>query len=1192
MKLARLWAVCRLDLLHALKRPLFWIWGAIVFLCALGLSNGSLKIQAGDSATGGLQATITSAFAIALELTLLGGLFYTFFVAVVAGMEVIRDGEERVEPLLHSTPLRASEYVWGKFLAALVSSLAMLALQVFLAAFFRHLVTVETKPELIGEFSLLAYLQPALLFGVPLIVFMAGTSFAIGERTRRPVLVNMFPLALLLVSIFVLWLWSPSWLDPRWNRFLMFVDPTGFRWLQQTWLDVDRGAEFYNSSLIGFDAGFYLSRAVMLALGLGAVLSAQRHLARSLRGKRVGARRAAKALAESTESDHTPRRRPLAELGMRRKRLSFLAAMLEISRTELRILLTHPGVWLFLPLLVLNSTFDAIYSVGAFDTRLLLTPGRGAVGSLNELTFTLCLLLMFFTVEGLRREERTRLRAMAYSMPISTRALILGKLLATSALGVLCVAFVALACIVILAVQGTVPLDVTPFALVYGLLLLPTVLFWNALIAALYTLTRNRFATYALGLGLMIWVGIEFALGNMSWTWNWSLVAALSWTDLGPFEMDRTPLLLNRLMVLGAALFLFVLCVRIFPRRAFDSTRVVLRLRPRALGWTALVLLPWAIIPVGLGLSLQKGVNAGADGVRAERWAKDYWRKNVRTWLDAPKPDIVAARVDLELEPAERWLHSRGSLELENPGQEPLAQVALTGAPHWEEVTWTLDAEPFEPDDREGLYVFDLPEPLEPGERCTVGFDFEGVLLGGYSKNGGRAEEFILASGVVLTSFRPTFVPLVGFQEHTGVDEDNRYDSREYPDDFHAGETPALFGPDAPFPVRIRVTAPEAYTMNSVGVLQDEVVRDGRCTRTWESDHPVRFFNVVGGLWDVRHGEGTAVYHHPTHTYNLDEMIAALDGARRYYSEWFHPFPWEELRVSEFAGYAGYAQGFPTNISFSEAIGFLTKDDEHTNTTFFVTAHEAAHQWWGNILMPGRGPGGNLLSEGTSHFSTILLMEQVKGIGARIELCKQLESQYNERRVVDSERELIKVDGTRDGDTTITYDKMGWVTWMLSLHMGRENTLAGLRSFFDHYTADRDHPVLQDFVAHLRPFAPDPEAYDDFVRQWFLEIVLPEYVIEDARFEEDGGRGEVRFTLRNAGTGRMPVDIAAQLGERFPPEEATDPKPYRESRETVTLDAGESVEIRIACDFEPDRILVDPDAFVLQKGRKRAIHRF
>ena len=84
------------------------------------------------------------------------------------------------------------------------------------------------------------------------------------------------------------------------------------------------------------------------------------------------------------------------------------------------------------------------------------------------------------------------------------------------------------------------------------------------------------------------------------------------------------------------------------------------------------------------------------------------------------------------------------------------------------------------------------------------------------------------------------------------------------------------------------------------------------------------------------------------------------------------PGPIEQV-LGEHPALAGYAQGFPTNITFSEAIGFLTRDEEDVaDAPFLVTAHEAAHQWWGNILCPGRGPGGNLLSEGTAHFSTLL----------------------------------------------------------------------------------------------------------------------------------------------------------------------------------------------------------------------------
>jgi len=1184
---ARLWAICRQDLHRCYRRPLFWIWAAIVALCALLLASGGMTIQAGESTTGGMRAHVTSAFNNAFELSILGGLFYTFFVAVLAGMEVIRDGEARVEGFLRSTPLRPSEYVWGKMLAALIASGAILSLQVGLSIFFKH-ATGMAGPELIGNFSPLNYLQPVLLFCVPLIVFTSGVAFAIGESTRRAVLVNLFPLVMLLVSIFLLWMWSPSWLDPRIDRVLMLVDPTGYRWLDNTWLDVDRGVEFYNSSLIGFDAGFYLSRLVFLAIGLGAVLYSQRHLSRTLRGARVGRKTAARALSDAPDDGPRAfrRRSPLGELSMSQRRPFFLASVLRITRVEAGALATHPGVWLFLPLLVLNATITGLTQVGAFETPLLMTPGRSAVSSLNELTFTLLLFLMFFTVEGINREKRTRLGSIAYAAPVSNRALMLGKLLATSLLGLVPMAAVFAVCAILILAEGRVPLDLEPYGIVYGLLIFPVVIFWNTFMAMVYSITRNRGASYAIGLGAMISIAILFARDEMSWVWNWSLASALTWTDLGTFEMDRLPLLLNRLMVLSAGLFFFVLAARVFPRRNFDSTSTVLRLRPWALVKTGLLLSPLWLIPVGLGIALQKGINAGPDGERYERWGKAYWSRNKRTWTDTRAPEIVLAEVELELDPARSWLHSKGLFGLINPHTEPLKRFALTGGPHWRSVTWKLDGQPYEPAERCGLYVFEVP--LNPGGETVVSFDFEGTLLNGFSKNGFGSDEFILESGVVLTSFTPTFVPLVGYQEGIGVDEDNAYDAKQYDDDFYLGQTGPAFGSSTPFPVTVTITAPPHYRMNSVGVLAYNEVDGDMRKVTWKSDQPVRFFNVVGGEWDVRRGEGTAIYYYPPHDYNLDEMIEALDGARRYYSEWFHPYPWEELRVSEFAAYAGYAQGFPTNITFSEELGFLTKSDVRSNAAFFVTAHESAHQWWGNLLMPGKGPGGNLLSEGTANFSTMLLFEEVKGIEQRIEFCRRLEERYAARRSVDSEQALIRVDGSRAGDGTLTYDKMAWACWMLMHHLGREDGMYGFQSFFQHYMNSRDHPVIQDLVDHLRAVADDQESYDAFTHQWFFDVVLPEYVLEEASYDEEARATSVR--LRNAGTGTMPVEIAVMSGVRFP-EEGRVEEPFQEVRTTITLSAGEEQELTLPCDFVPDRVIVDPDAMVLQLGRKRAIQR-
>ncbi len=1119
-------------------------------------------------------------------------LLYSFFLSIAAGMAVIRDDDFRMGEMLHATPLRPGEYVWGKFFGLLTAFLAVLGLHILFTAFFNHVVPNPEAAEIRGPFELMNYVRPAVVFALPALIFFAGISFYLGERWRRPMSVFLFPVAVLLFCGFFLWDWSPTWLDPRINRVLMLIDPGGFRWLNETWLKLDRGARFYNETRIGLDLPFIISRLAFLGLGLLGVALAKRHLTATVRGrvkepKRLRRRRQTLAQPADFVAHPVGIPRALAALEMRIRPTGFIGGLLRVARTEARNLLSTPAIYIFAVLILLQTIGNATLAQGAFQTKLLLTPGQLAVASLNPLTIMLCLLLMFYTAESLERERSTGLASLSYSVPIPTASILFGKALANSLVGVVVTTAAYLGCAIALLIDGKVAPNPGPFLLVWGLLLLPTLLLWTSFITCVQAVTGQRFATYGVALGVLAFTFYRQFTGAMSWLGNWMVWGAVRWTDMGILELDRKALVLNRTFALALAVLFIAIAVRAFDRRQSDPINTLHRLQGAQAARSLLRLAPFAIAPLVLGIMLGLAVLDGFQGGTREKKARDYWKQNLATWKDAPQPSIAAMDLDLKIEPERHGFHSRGTYEMVNDRDAPLSRFALTGGMHWKNLKWTLQGKPFEPEDRSGLFVFKTP--LAPGGRVRVGFEMDGQFPESITKNGGGLPEFILPSGVVLTSFRPTFVPFVGYDEDQGIKEgENDYEPRVYPDDYYKGQTDSLFGLNRAFRTRVSITGPADYTWNSVGTRVSDTVKGGLRTSVWESDHPVRFFNVVGGRWKEKRGKGTVIYYHPEHEYNIAEMSAAFDASRRWYSEWFHPFPWRELKLSEFPDLAGYAQGFPTNITFSEGIGFLTESDVKTDAVFLVTAHETAHQWWGNLLTPGKGPGGNILSEGTSHFSTMLLMEQVKGPRARMETSKRLEERYGERRRADAERALVWIDGTREGDNTVTYDKGGWVFWMLLQHMGRDRTLAGIRQFMRDWAGKPDHPVLQDFLATMRPFAPDPAAFDVFAKQWFHEVVLPEYELTGARKEKSGGQWKVTVQLKNAGTGRMPVAVAAVRGERFG--EDNKPKPsYRDTRTTVTLGAGESKTITILCHFDPERLVVDPDVQVLQIRRNGAV---
>jgi ABC-2 type transport system permease protein len=1202
MSAARWYRVFRLDFLYSFRRPLFWILILVLGFTSYGLSSGTLQIATGDSRVGGTKAWVTSEFAVGEMLIIVVFLWYGFFLAVAAGMPLIRDDELKITDLLRSSSLTVGEYVWAKFGAVLAAFLVVLGAHVVFMIICNHFVPNEKSLEIRGPFVLTNYLIPTVVFALPTIVFITGVSFVVGEWTRRPILLFLLPVAGLLVCGFFLWDWSPVWLDPRINRVLMLIDPSGFRWLNETWLKGDRGVNFYNTAHIPFDAGLIASRIVFFAVGIGSVALAQFHLTRTIRGSagparswlEVLRRRKGSAPESTVASAAAPAPASVAVLGMGSGVPSFWRSLWLVARTELRELRSQPGLYLFVPLILLQTIGTSTLAEGAFGTPILQTPGMMAVATMNTLTLLICLLLMFYTVESVRREQGTGLASIHYATPIRTSALLFGKALANSLVGLAIVLATLVGCLIVIAVQGKVQLELWPFALIWGVLLLPTFLLWTSFVTAAFSLTNNREATYGIGLGVLIFTGYRQMTTQMNWVGNWLIWSSVHWTDMGVLEFDRWALILNRVMVLGLSVFFTVLAVGLFRRRDVDPGRVWTRLYPVALLKYGLKLLPYAAVPVIAGVALYAQVYQGFEGAAAKKAQKDYWRKNLATWKDIPKPALSAVDLDLTLDPERHYFHSAGTYEIVNQRQTPLRQVPLTAGDHWEHVNWTMNGKEYTPENRSLLYVFTLSPALPPGGKVRIGFSCEGRFPKGNSENGKGRMEFILPSGIVLTSFTPSIAPVLGYLEEVGIEKENRYESKEYPDDFYVGQTDPAFGDGAPFKTDLRITAPEAYTINSIGVLVKDEVTDGKRTVEWHSDEPVRFFNVVAGKWDVRRGHDTAVFYHPAHGYNIDEISEALDAARKYYSEWFCPYPWKEMKLSEFPNIAGYAQGFATDITFSEGIGFLAKSDTVSQVAFLVTAHESAHQWWGNILTPGKGPGGNILSEGMAHFSTALLFDQVKGPRGRIEFLKGIEHSYETSRRMDSERPMVKVDGTQNGDTTVTYDKGGWVFWMLLHQMGRKEALAGLQAFIKEYRNGPDFPVLQDFIEVMRRYAPDKPAFDAFVKQWFYEVVVPEYHVTNAERKQSGDQDvwDVTAHVENSGSGRMTVEVAAATGERFDEKDGKANPDYKDARTTVNLGAGEAKDVKIHCSFKPDRVFMDPDAYVLQLRRKLAVARF
>jgi ABC-type transport system involved in multi-copper enzyme maturation permease subunit len=493
MSLGRFLEVFRVEMAFNVKRPLFWVLVVILGFFAWMMPGGNATISSGNSAVGGTKAWITSEFANAQLLAMLVSILYAFFVSVGAGMSVIRDEELKVGEVLHATPLTPREYMWGKFTAQVVTVLGVLALHLATMAAFNHGIP-RPGSEIIGPFVPSNYLRPALIFGVPTLLFFAGAAFALGSWTRLPILVFVAPVAVVLFCALFLWNWAPAWLDPNVSRLLNLLDPAGLRWLSETWLKVDRGVDFYNKGHVGLDPAFIVSRVAMAVTGLACVALAERHFARQRAGAKLRARDRRAMAVEHTDLEVRPpvAHAPVGALRMRSGAPGLIAGALEVARVEIHELRSTPGLYLFVPIILLQILGGTLVGVGFFDTPLLNTPGTLAGSLLNTLTVCLALLLLFYTAESLERERRTGLGSLTYAAPLRTTSLLLGKALANTVVAAVVILASLLGCAIILLIQGKVPFDAKPFVLVWGVLLLITLVLWTGFVSLVFSVTRDR----------------------------------------------------------------------------------------------------------------------------------------------------------------------------------------------------------------------------------------------------------------------------------------------------------------------------------------------------------------------------------------------------------------------------------------------------------------------------------------------------------------------------------------------------------------------------------------------------------------------------------------------------------------------------------------------------------------------------
>jgi len=306
------------------------------------------------------------------------------------------------------------------------------------------------------------------------------------------------------------------------------------------------------------------------------------------------------------------------------------------------------------------------------------------------------------------------------------------------------------------------------------------------------------------------------------------------------------------------------------------------------------------------------------------------------------------------------------------------------------------------------------------------------------------------------------------------------------------------------------------------GYLQKKWVDGDRAYYHYKMDAPIlNFYSWVSGKYEVYTDKyedvNIEIYYHKGHDYNITDMVDALKASLKYYSESYGPYQHKQVRIIEFPRtYGTFAQSFPNTIPFSEAIGFIAKEDKSkegaVNYAYHVTAHEMAHQWWAHQVIGANVQGATLMSESLSEYSAIKVLEQKYPKNKIRKFMKEELNGYLKGRGSESVKEQPLM--YNENQQYIHYNKGAVAMYAISDYMGEDNLNTALSEYVSNVAfQEPPYTTSLEFVDLMKRHMPD--SLDYVITDMLETITLFDNKVDSAYVSKtEDGRYQVDFVVK------------------------------------------------------------------------------
>jgi ABC-type transport system involved in multi-copper enzyme maturation permease subunit len=1180
--------VFRYELAHRLRAVSTWLYAGFLFLIGFWVIHVAV--------TGTNPVHVNSPKSVAETIALFCGLFGILVTAGLFADAALRDRAAGMDPLLFTTRLRPAEYLGGRFLAAL-------AINGILAVASPIGIAVATQMpylprEAFGPNQLAAYVQPVLLFLLPNLVLIGAILFTIAALTRQAI-----PVYLGAIAIFIGYLVAAAFWSGITNPVLSaLADPLGINALKAMtayWTGSER-----NTRLIGFPPMLLWNRVLWLAIAaaLFAVLQRTfRFTARNERG-RGGETVDARGIDER-QTRHSGAVPQLRGVFGPRTRIRQTLAVTRQSLAEAVSGRAFPVAFLAtIGLVVLWG-----WNIGESWIDTVTWPVTHLVAAvvLSERAIVIpWLVIALFAGELVWKDRDTGAAQIADAAPVRTSVVLAGRFLALVALIALFQLAFMIGGILLQTLQGYYRFEPGLYLrILFGWNLAEYVLL-AAFAMTVHVLVDHKYVGHVLV--LLATVFGQAARHGIHHLLVYNGGPELVYSEMNGFGPFVWPFVWFKLYWASWAMLLGVVTLLFWVRGPEPGIRQRLAAaRARLTGRTARVAGVAAALILAFGGFIFYNTNvlnaylppkkAGAPQAESERRYARY--------ASLPQPVIAGAELRYEIHPERGAVDTRGSYRLVNQTGVPIRSVHVQspiGRDHEvRSMTFDRGSKAEVVDAEHGYRIFALGRALAPGESTQFSFD---VAFRPRGFRHGGPQTMVVRNG---SYFDRRLLPFIGYQpglEVSGDAERKRYG----------------LPPRAPMPAPGDAAARQhrsqfrdgdrMHVETIVGTAPDQIaVVPGMLRRSWTGAGGRRYFHyasripetfagsvfsakyaVAKGQWkdpSTSSGQVVAleVFHHPPHRANVGRMMSGMQASLDYYTSEFGPYPYRELRAVEVPPYSINARAFPSALALAEP-NFITRTGPGiVDLTFFGTAHEIAHQWWGGQIRPAYARGRSFVSESLANYSAMLVTEKVLGPAeARRVYDFQMNRYLTKRGETGKDVPLLEV----EDHPHVSYGKGAVALYTLRERIGTEAVNRALRRFLEKYRGSGPpYPTSLDLYAELR--AVTPAAQHSLLTDLFETMTLWNVKTQTAAARRlPDGKYEVTLEVvaqkvRADAIGRetaTPMNELVEVGV-FAPEQ-TDPfyvtrQPIRSGRQTL----------RFVVPREPALAGVDPNRKLIERER-------